>query len=421
MIKQKITTPKFQVFVWSLFDFANSSFSIMIITVGFPLFFKEVIVGDSGRGDLFWGIAISMSMLLTAIVAPILGAASDFSHRRKRFLFGFTILSVISTALLYFINPGMIIPAMILLILANVGFEGGIVFYDSFLPMIAPKESYGRVSGYGFAFGYIGSLITLIIAIPLYAKGFIPENFANIKLSFVISAAIFFVFSIPLFAFLRDHRITFNHKVSFLAMGFRRVKRTISHLKNYKNVATFLLAFFIYNDGILTIISFSSIFAKQTLHFELNEVFILFAIVQISAFVGSIVFGIFTDHYGPKKTITITLLNWILVVVLSFFVTDKFSFFLIATLAGVSLGSSQASSRSLMAQLTPKEHEAEFFGFYDGFCGKASAVVGTFLFGLISYLMNDQRLAVLTIGIFFIVGLIILQFVDDKQVITEEL
>lgn len=406
---------RFQIFVWTLFDFANTSFSVMIVAVGYSLYFKEIVAGGSGRGDLLWGIAVSISMLLTALIAPVLGAAADFSSRRKRFLFGFTIVSIVSTALLSFVDAGMVATGMILFILANVGFEGGLVFYDAFLPNLTNERSYGRVSGYGFAMGYIGSLITLLIAMPLYKLGFGAENLANVKLSFAIAAGIFLLFSAPLFIFLRDHKTKFEYKVSYIKAGIQRVSETIGHLKNYRNVSRFLLAFFIYNDGILTVISFASIFATQTLHFSLQEVLVLFAIVQASGIVGSLFFGIITDKIGAKRTIAINLIIWILVVAGAYFVQTKEMFYMIGAVAGSSMGASQAASRSLMAQLTPKEREAEFFGFFDGLCGKASAVVGTFLFGLISYITGDQRISLLTIGLFFVAGLILLERVSDKE------
>lgn len=406
---------RFQIFVWTLFDFANTSFSVMIVAVGYSLYFKEIVAGGSGRGDLLWGIAVSISMLLTAVIAPVLGAAADFSSRRKRFLFGFTLVSIISTFLLTFVDAGMVVTGMALFILANVGFEGGLVFYDAFLPGLTTERSYGRVSGYGFAMGYVGSLVTLLIAMPLYAGGFDSENLPNVKMSFAIAAGIFLVFSAPLFFFLRDHKTKFEYKVSYVKAGIQRVRETVGHLKNYRNVSRFLLAFFIYNDGILTVISFASLFATQTLHFSLQEVLVLFAVVQAAGIIGSLVFGVITDSIGAKRTIAINLGIWILVVAGAYVVQTKEMFYLIGAIAGSSMGASQASSRSLMAQLTPKEREAEFFGFYDGLCGKASAVVGTFLFGLISYITEDQRLSVLTIGLFFVIGFILLERVDDTE------
>ena len=409
------STSRLQIFIWTLFDFANTSFSVIVVAVGYSLYFKDVVAGGHGRGDFLWGVAVSISMLITAIIAPVLGAAADFSSRRKRFLFGFTIVSIICTALLYFVDAGMIAAGMILFILANIGFEGGIVFYDAFLPTLTTERSYGRVSGYGFAMGYVGSLTTLLIAMPLYANGFIPSNLPNIKLSFVIAAAIFFLFAAPLFLFFRDHKKTFEKKPSYVRAGIDRVRDTIRHMKKYRQVARFMVAFFIYNDGILTVISFASIFAQQSLNFSLQEIIVLFAVVQGSGVIGSLIFGVVTDKIGPKKTIDINLILWLLVVTAAYFVHTKEMFFAIGIVAGSSLGASQSASRSLMALLTPKEREAEFFGFYDGLCGKASAVIGTFLFGLISYLTNNQRLSILSVGVFFVVGLILLQRVDDTR------
>ena len=181
----------------------------MVVAVGYSLYFKDVVAGGSGRGDFLWGLAVSISMFLTALIAPVLGAAADFSSRRKRFLFGFTIVSIICTALLAFVHEGMVITGMLLFILANVGFEGGIVFYDAFLPGLTTERSYGRVSGYGFAMGYFGSLTTLLIAMPLYADGFIPSNLGNVRFSFIIAAVIFFLFSAPLFIFFARPQETF--------------------------------------------------------------------------------------------------------------------------------------------------------------------------------------------------------------------
>lgn len=402
-----------QIFVWTLFDFANTSFSVLIVAVGFSLYFKEIVVGGTGRGDFFWGLIVSISMLLTALIAPVLGAASDFGHSRKLYLFGFTLASVACTALLYFVGPGMIALGAVLFIVANIGFEGGIVFYDAFLPLLTVKESYGRVSGYGFAMGYVGSLASLLIAIPLYANGFVAENLHNVRFSFVIAAAMFLIFSIPLFMFLRDRGKPATGKVSYLREGFARVRQTISHLRSYRQVALFLVAFFFYNDGILTVISFASIFAQESLKFSLQEILILFAVVQASAIVGSLIFGFMTDKLGPKKSIIVSLLCWIAVVIGAYLVTSKEIFYGIGIVAGACMGGSQSASRSLMALLTPADREAEFFGFYDGFCGKASAVIGTFVFGALSWATGSQRLAVLAVGVFFVLGLSLLHFVRD--------
>lgn len=410
-----LSSKRAQVFVWSLFDFANTSFSVLIVAVGFSLYFKQIVVGGAGKGDFFWGLAVSISMFLTALIAPVLGAASDFSRQRKRYLLIFTLASVLCSALLYFVDAGMVLAGMILFIIANVGFEGGIVFYNAFMPQLAPKEEYGRISGYGFAMGYVGSLVSLLIAIPLFAGGFAPENLGNVKLSFVLAASMFLVFSLPLFVFLKDRKAPEARPASYIREGYERVIRTIRHVRSYKEIATFLLAFFLYNDGILTVISFASIFAEDTLKFSLQEILLLFAAVQASAIVGSLVFGWLTDRIGPKNTIVITLMSWLGVVVGAYFVETKEIFYLIGVVAGASMGGSQSASRSLMALLTPPEREAEFFGFYDGFCGKASAVIGTFIFGVLSWVTGSQRVSVVSVGLFFVLGLWVLQKVNVPQ------
>jgi UMF1 family MFS transporter len=404
---------RWQIFVWTLFDFANTSFSVLIVAVGYSLYFKEIVAGGAGRGDFFWGVAVSLSMLVTALIAPLLGAASDFAHLRKRFLLGFTLVSIIATASLYTIEPGMIFLGTLFFIIANVGFEGGIVFYDAFLPLLTSERTYGRVSGYGFAMGYVGSLASLLIAMPLYAGGFSAENLHNVKLSFLLAAAMFLVFSTPLFIFLRDHKRRFPEKISYIKAGYRRVKDTLTHLRLHRQVALFLIAFFIYNDGILTVISFASIYAKESLAFSLEEILLLFALVQASAIIGSLITGVATDKVGPKKTVTATLVMWMLVVVAAYIVREKSLFYLVGAVAGAAMGGSQSASRSFMALLTPPEREAEFFGFYDGLCGKASAVLGTFIFGALSWATGSQRIAIISIGIFFILGAYILQRVED--------
>ncbi len=406
-----LSSARRQVFIWTLFDFANTSFSVLIVAVGYSLYFKQIVAGGAGRGDLLWGLAVSISMLLTALIAPVLGAASDYTRRRKSYLFIFTLISVLCTALLYFVEANMILSGTLLFIVANIGFEGGIVFYNAFLPSLAPKEQYGRLSGYGFAMGYVGSLASLLIAMPLYAGGFAPENLPNFRLSFLLAAAMFFAFSLPLFLFLQEKQFVGERPVSYLHEGYSRVIETLRHLTSprYKEIGKFLLAFFLYNDGILTVISFASIFAQETLRFSLQEVLILFAVVQASAIIGSLIFGKLTDAIGPKKTITISLLCWIAVVVAAYFVNSKEAFYIIGVIAGASMGGSQSASRSFMALMTPADREAEFFGFYDGFCGKASAVIGTFIFGILSWATGSQRVAVVSVGIFFVAGLWVLQ------------
>ena len=387
----------------------------MIKTVGFALYFREIIALNSPKGDLYWGFADSISMLTAAVFSPILGAASDFAQRKKNFLLFFSLLCILSTSLMFFLGPGMIALGMMLFIFANVGFEGGYAFYDSFLPQIATEHHYGRVSGYGFAMGYLGALAILAISFPLIKGGFAAENLLNFRMSFVLTALFFLLFALPFFLFVREqHRGSFR-KVPYIRLGIRQTIRTIRHIRGYRNIVRFLLAFFLYIDAVNTVIFFAAIFARVTLHFSELEVIIFFIVTQSTAILGAVLFGIVTDHLGPKKTISITLILWMVVIIGAFFTASKAGFYIVGLLAGVAIGSSQSSSRSLMARLLPPEHEAEFFGFYDGICGNASAIIGPTVFGIISAITGNQRLAILSIGFFFLSGFLVLQKVREPH------
>ncbi len=418
---------KFGIFIWSLFDFANTSYSIIVVTFIYAVYFKDVVTNSEPIGDLYWSIGISVSMLISGILAPVLGAIADYSAGKKRFLLFFTILSITATSLLYFVQEGMILWGLVLFIIANIGFESGLVFYDSFLPELTTPKNYGRVSGYGFAMGYLGSLVTLAIVIPFIKADLIRETFP-------VSALFFLIFSIPLFIYQKDSRRNIKVKTSFINIGFRRVKNTIIHLKDYKNLAVFLLAFFFYIEGVNTTIFFSGNFAMTTLGFTFEELALFFLIVQTTAILGSILFGILSDSIGAKKSITISLYIWIFTMILTFFISDSsssfvkyfselmnkdvkefqsFSFYIVGLLAGSVMGATQSTSRSLMSRLTPKEKKTEFFGFYSLF-GKSSAILGPLVFGLISYTSGSQGWAILSISVFFIIGLFILKYVDDQ-------
>lgn len=402
---------KKQIFSWTLYDFANTAFYVIILTVGYPLYFKEIVVQGNWQSDFLWGTSFSISMLIVALLSPILGAVADYGTGKKHFLAVFTTLCVLSSASLFFVKDGMIFAGMSLLILANIGFEAGLVFYDAFLPEITTERSYGRVSGYGFALGYVGSLVTLAITFPLYVNGFGAENILNIRLTFLIAAGFFLIFSLPLFLFLPDRQRVTTLKPNFIKIGFQRLKNTYQQLPRFRNIGRFLISYFIYIDAINTIIIFSSIFARETLNMSLSEIIIFFVLIQTSAIIGSVLFGLLSDHIGHKKSLSISLAMWLIIVVIAYFIQDKFFFFIIGGFAGIALGSSQSTSRGLMSIITPAEKRTEFFGFYS-FFGKASAIIGPFIFGLISSFLN-QRLAIISVGLLILAGLLFLRGVKE--------
>ncbi len=402
---------KSRIFIWTLFDFANTAFSVIIVTVIYSKYFSNFVTGGQ---KWIWGLAVSVSMVIAALFSPPLGAIADVSGNRKRFLLLLTLLSVICTAFMFFVEKGDILLGFILFVFANIGFEGGLVFYDAFLPNLTEKKNFGRVSGYGFAMGYVGALVVLLIVMVLLPPQTSSDYYYYIRLSFVVAAAFFLVFSLPLFLFVSEPKTGNRIKTDVVKKGISKSFSTFKAIffqNKYPAVSRFLFAFFLYNDAIITIIAFASIFAANILKMSDAEIIYFFIIVQSTAVIGSFIFGIISDHIGPKKTITITLFIWLIVVVGAFFVHTVFEFYIIGLLAGASIGSSQSCSRSLMALLTPKEREAEFFGFYDGLFGKSSAVVGPLFYGIISDISNE-RFAALAIGFFFLTGLIILQRVD---------
>lgn len=397
-----------KIFVWTLFDFANTSFSVIIVTVVFSKYFSNQVAGGQ---NWIWGLAVSISMVIAAFLSPPLGAIADVSRNRKRFLLMFTLLSVICTLLMFYVEKGDIFLGFTLFIFANIGFEAGLVFYDAFLPNLTEKKNFGRVSGYGFAMGYVGALAVLLIVMFMLPESSSPDYYYYIRLTFVVAAIFFFVFSVPLFLFIREPQTSQVIKTDLIRNGIKKSFETLKNIffrKRYPSVSKFLFAFFLYNDAIITIIAFASIFASNILNMSDEQVIIFFVIVQSTAIAGSFIFGIVSDHIGPKKTISITLIIWIIVVIGAFFVQTVSEFYFVGLLAGLAIGSSQSCSRSLMALLTPKEREAEFFGFYDGLFGKSSAVVGPLIYGIVSDISNE-RFAALAIGVFFVVGLFVLQ------------
>lgn len=408
LIKKILMTSKKKVFIWTLFDFANTSFSIVVVTFLYAVYFKKVVAEGKAIGDLYWSIGTSLAMIITAIISPVLGAIADYSAGKKRFLLFFTLLCIAATASLFFVGEGSVILGIILFVLANIGFEAGQVFYDSFLPEITEPKNFGRVSGYGFAMGYLGSLATLAIIFPFIQAEMIRE-------SFPVAALFFLIFAIPLFIYLKDNRKRKSESISYFKIGISRVWNTISHLKHYKNLATFLLAYFCYIEGVNTIIFFSGNYASTTLGFTDTELLIFFLTVQTTAIVGSVVLGILADSIGQKKTIIITLIMWLITVLIAYSVHDKNNFYIVGLIAGAAMGSSQSTSRSLMSKLTPPDKKTEFFGFYS-FFGKSSAIIGPLVFGFVSFLSGDQRLAIFSIGLFFLVGLLILLKVNDPKV-----
>lgn len=397
-----------QILSWCFFDFANSSYSAVIAAVVFPVYYVSAIVGnEAGQGDLWWGRAISVSMALVAFTSPFLGGIADYSGRRKRLLLSYTLLCTVAVAGFSLLTKGMLFQGFLLVAAANVGMEGGVVFYNSFLSEIAGKEYQGRVSAWGFAIGYAGSILSLLIALPLVNEGRFQETWIMVSLFFLIC-------SMPAFIFLPHDRkdgLPFIHSA---VKGGRYAWNTFRTIWKQSEVRKFLLAYLIYEDGVNTVIVFSSIFAATTLGFAAKELIVLYLIVQVTALAGAFALARPIDVWGPKKVVVLSLLMWSGVAVTAFFIHNKSSFLVLAGVAGLGLGTVQAATRAFFVQFIPPDKESEYFGVYS-LVGKSSAVAGPAVFGYISSAFGSQRPAILAISAFFLIGLAIVATVRGGE------
>lgn len=391
-----------RIFAWALYDFANSAFAAVILATIYAAYYALGVVGNErGEGDLWWGRVVSVSMFLVAVSSPFLGGLADRAGVRRPLFAAFTVLSVIATALMATVEPGMVVWGFLLGVAGNVGFEGALVYYNAYLPELAPRAFQGRLSAWGFAVGYAGSIVALLVALPfVQAKAF--------DRAFLSTAALFFVFSLPALLFLPaapGGRMSALHAAREGGAAFVATLRKILGLRELRR---FLGAYFVYEDGVNTVVAFSAIFAAQTLGFPMERLIVLYIVVQVSALLGAMAWSWPTDRLGPRLVVIVTLCQWTMVVVAAYFVTTQAQFYVLAVAAGTGLGAVQAASRTFLATLIPRGMEAEIFGFYT-LCGKSAAIMGPLVFGGISHAAGgNQRIGILAVGVFFLVGLVLL-------------
>jgi len=423
-----------------MYDFANSAFATTISAVIFNRYFAGVVAGGEKGIDvsvLFWKVTIpgssffnftvALAMIFVAVSSPVLGAIADYSRSKKKFLKLYCYTACVFTGLLYFIKEGDYWLGALFFIIANIGFSGGNVFYNAFLSEISDKKDMGKVSGLGWALGYIGGgaclLLNLIMLNYPQILGF-PEGFFTVHHCFVSVSIWWILFSIPTFLFVKEtQRYDEKKNFKFYAYkGYHRVKSTFRKIKEFKELIKFLFAFLLYNDGIQTVIIMASIFGAQILKMTSSELIVYFLVIQGTAFIGSIIFGFIVDIINNKKTILITLFIWCLIVVWAYFIglffDAKIEFWIIGILAGLVLGGSQSASRSLQGTFTPVENSAEFFGFY-AIANKFASIFGPLVFGIITLITGNLKNGILSLILFFIAGIILLYFVDEEKGIKE--
>ena len=387
---------------WTLYDFANSAFAAVIIATIYSAYYALAVVGNrGGAGDLWWGRVVSVSMAIVACSSPILGGLADRAGVRRRLFVSFTLLSVTATALMATVAPGMVTWGFALAVLGNVGFEGALVYYNAYLPALAPREYQGRVSAWGFAVGYAGSMVALLVALPFVRA-------QSLHLAFLSTAALYLGFALPAFFLLPPAPPARMRVWAAAQQGIAEAWATGRRILAHRDLRRFLGAYFIYEDGVNTTIAFSAIFAAQTLGFEMSQLITLYIVVQVSALLGALAWSAPTDRLGPKVVVMATLGQWTVVVIAAYLVQTHAQFYVVAIVAGAGLGAVQAASRTFLTTLIPRGMEAEIFGFYT-LCGKSAAIMGPLVFGGISHAAGgNQRLGIVAIGSFFVIGLLLL-------------
>ncbi|MCL5986297.1 MAG: MFS transporter [Actinobacteria bacterium] len=405
-----------KILYWSLYDFANTSYMVIIMTISFAVYFTEVIVGvENVLRDFYWGLSISISMLIVALLSPILGAISDRSGLRMRFLVISTAICLLFTTLLALLGSGMIALAMTFFILANIGYQASSVFYDSLLPAISGYEDVGRISGFGFAMGYLGAFFAVGFSYPIFLLAEKVSNISLLRYSFLVCSGFFLIFAIPLFINIRENRVI-NGNLGFVALskyGFSKVFKTIRSYRSHANIFKFMLSFFLYSNALVIMAFFVAIIARNTYGFKISEIAVLFLFAQIPAVLGSFIFGFIADRIGPKRTIMMTLGIWLVIIVIALIGKTKIELYVVATLAGFASPSTFASSRALMSLLVPKDEQVEFFGLY-GLFAKLSSITGPLVFGLVSSITGNQRLAMSVVILFLVAGLAVIMLVKEN-------
>jgi len=385
-----------------LYDFANSTYVAVIPATLYAAYYAQYVVGNErGEGDFWWDLAVTASMATVALASPPLGAIADHAGVRKRFLAGLTALAVAATLLMATVGRGDVLWGFVLALAGTVGFEAAVVFYNAYLPELAPGERRGRLSAYGFAVGYAGSALALGAALP-FAR---PER---LWVAFLLTGVLFGAFALPAMIYLPGDRPGTLTVAEAVRTGVLRTTATLRRILRMPDLRGFLLAYLFYEDGVNTVVFFSAVFASQTLGFTFAELLGLYFVVQLSALAGAWAWARPTDRRGPRFVIRATLIQWCLVVAAAYVVASKGQFYVVAILAGTGLGAIQAASRAFMANLIPRGQEAELFGFY-ALCGKAAAIAGPAIFGAVSrWSGGNQRVAILAVGAMFVLGLALL-------------
>jgi UMF1 family MFS transporter len=428
-----------EIWGWAFYDWANSAFAVSILSVVFQFYFIDKLAtsGTDAAGNLIkevtilgftlpsatlWPWTLSLSMMIVVVICPVIGALADYSGKKVRFLLFFCYIGSGLTMLMVFLTVGMWQMGMLLFVLSNICFVGGNVVYNGLLIDVAPSEDdIGFVSGFGWGLGYMASFLMLLFNLILITYESPSPEWA-VRLSLLSVGIWWAVFAIPTFLWVKDRAEPkpLPEGQSLLTAGFSQIRRTAQSLPRHPEMLTFLGAFFLYNDGIQTIISQSATFTNYALGATLESIIPAFVMIQIVAFFGSLIFIRIERRIGTKRALLYALTGWIFIIGWAFVMQDLSEFYVMAFLAGLFLGVSQSASRTIYAQMTPKAQSAEFFSLY-AIVGKVASLAGPLLFGAGALykarledvpVINSMAGAVLPLFLMVLIGTLLLMKVD---------
>lgn len=417
MPSETVQTDRQALFGWAMYDFANSAFTTLVVTFIYATYFTRAIAPDEISGTALWSRAVTISSLAVALLAPFLGALADQRGRRKRYLLYSTVVAVLSTALLYRPLPGQVLFALVCFTLGNIAFELGCVFYNAFLPELAPPEKYGSVSGLAWGLGYVGGLAAMALAMLTLVNpevpwfGFSRAAGENIRATNLLVAVWFGLFSLPLFLLVKEPR---PQPATAAGLGgvLARLAETCRQVRHYRQVWRLLLARMLYNDGLITIFAFGGIYAAGTFGFSFREIMLFGIVLNIMAGLGAFAFGFCDDRLGGRATVLISLGGLVLAALMALAAGSKPWLWAAGILVGLFSGPNQSASRSLLARMTPRARENEFFGFF-AFSGKCSAFLGPLALGLLTEMFHSQRAGMTVVLLLFCLGGLLLLQVDE--------
>jgi len=413
-----------ELLAWACYDFANSGYTTVVLTTIYSAYFVAVIAADvetvsPGTATLMWTMAIALANVIVLVSGPVIGAIADYQASKKRFLFATTVLCVCSTAFLAGVLPGQVGPALVLLTLSAIAFASGENLIASFLPEIANSENMGRVSGFGWSFGYFGGLLTLGICLAYInwatAQGHGAADYVPVAL--LVTAFIFAITAAPTFLWLREraHPRPLPSGFSYLRAGFGQVYQTLSRAAQLPDLFRFLWCLTLFQAGVSTVVVVAAIYAQEVMGFDSQQLIVLIMVVNLTAAAGAFVFGFAQDHWGSVPSLAGSLLLWISAVLITLFADQPRDLWIAGNLVGLAMGATQAGGRALIGRLTPHARNAEFFGLW-GLAGRAAAILGPLSYGLISRLSGgDHRVALLSTLTFFVLGLFLLLTVNERR------